>query len=381
MSRSLSFLKKMPAQQSTYFLLTVPKANWSVPEELPDGIVWMKGQEEIGEGGFHHYQLVVATKKKTTVTSLKKRFCEQAHVEHCRSPAANAYVWKEDTAVPDTRFELGSPPLKRNSTKDWEKIWESAKAGCLMEIPADVRIRCYTTFKKITVDYMEPEAIEKEVYCFWGPTETGKSKRAWSEATLNAFPKDPRSKFWDGYTGQENVVIDEFDGAIDICHMLRWLDRYPVIVEVKGASVILKARKIWLTSNVNPREWYTNAKPEQVKALLRRMTIIEYPFAKVQPKITDESVNELMNMLSIQSRIDTLKKEMPINEEVEWRKCPYHAPWKCQFDTQSECDRAESASTYEMLLNDRLPSVSDSDMDICSESEEEDEFGFDLRNK
>ena len=59
----------------------------------------------------------------------------------------------------------------------------------------------------------------------------------------SSIPKDPRTKFWDGYRNQENVVIDEFRGAIDIAHILRWFDRYPVIVEVKGSSVVLSAKK------------------------------------------------------------------------------------------------------------------------------------------
>jgi len=65
---------------------------------------------------------------------------------------------------------------------------------------------------------------------------------------------DPRSKFWDAYSGHEHVVIDEFRGGIDISHMLRWLDRYPVLVEVKGSSVCLKAGVIWITSNLHPRD-------------------------------------------------------------------------------------------------------------------------------
>lgn len=83
--------------------------------------------------------------------------------------------------------------------------------------------------------------MERKVYVFWGPTGTGKSRRAWDEAGPDAYPKDPRSKFWDGYNGHSNVVLDEFRGAIDVSHLLRWFDRYPVLVEVKGSSRILSA--------------------------------------------------------------------------------------------------------------------------------------------
>lgn len=111
--------------------------------------------------------------------------------------------------------------------------------------------------------------------CYWGPTGTGKSRRAWDEATFDAYPKDPRTKFWDGYRGHRNVVLDEFRGAIDIAHLLRWMDRYPVIVEVKGSSVVLEAEKIWITSNLHPRDWYKELDYPTYQALERRMEIVE----------------------------------------------------------------------------------------------------------
>lgn len=71
-------------------------------------------------------------------------------------------------------------------------------------------------------------------------------------------------------------MVDEFRGGIDISHLLRWLDRYPVIIEVKGASTVLNAKKIWFTSNIHPRQWYPELDAETVNALLRRMTIVEF---------------------------------------------------------------------------------------------------------
>jgi len=113
-------------------------------------------------------------------------------------------------------------------------------------------------------------AQEKEVYVFWGRTGTGKSKRAWEEASLSAYPKSPTSIWWCGYQGHENVVIDEFRGQINISHVLRWLDRYPVIVEVKGSSVVLQAKRIWITSNISPDDWYPDLDEETRLALRRR---------------------------------------------------------------------------------------------------------------
>jgi len=114
------------------------------------------------------------------------------------------------------------------------------------------------------------------VWVFWGPTGTGKSRRAWVEAGMDAYSKDPRSKFWCGYIGQRNIVIDEFRGGIDLSHMLRWLDRYPVRVEIKGSSRPLLAEKIWITSNLSPDEWYPESDSESVRALRRRLTVIHF---------------------------------------------------------------------------------------------------------
>lgn len=77
-----------------------------------------------------------------------------------------------------------------------------------------------------------------------------------------------------GYGGQEHVIIDEFRGGIDIAHLLRWLDRYPVRVEVKGGSFPLLASRFWITSNIHPRQWYPDLDEATMDALLRRLTII-----------------------------------------------------------------------------------------------------------
>lgn len=197
------------------------------------------------------------------------------HAEPSRSAAANEYVWKDDTAVAGTRFELGKRPMQRGDSADWDKVRADAVAGRFDEIPSDIYIRNYGNLRRISSDNAQPAAIERVVTVYWGPTGTGKSRRAWEEAGIDAYPKDPRTKFWDGYRGQRHVVIDEFRGDIDIAHVLRWFDRYPVIVEIKGSSVVLSATHIWITSNLPPEMWYPNLDPQTRQALYRRLNINE----------------------------------------------------------------------------------------------------------
>jgi hypothetical protein len=143
-------------------------------------------------------------------------------------------------------------------------------------IPANVRVVNYRTIRAIGSDYSTAVGMERECFVFWGRTGTGKSRRAWDEAGLEAYGKDPRTKFWDGYQTQECVVIDEFRGGIDISHLLRWLDRYPVRVEIKGSSRPFCATKIWITSNIPPDRWYPECDQETLNALLRRLQVEEF---------------------------------------------------------------------------------------------------------
>lgn len=262
--------------QGRYFLLTIPHHHF-VPY-LPNGVSYIKGQLEQGAGetAYLHWQLLVAFPKKIRPLGVKAIFGDQCHVELSRSSAANDYVWKEETRVAGTQFELGKLAIKRNAAADWEQVWDAAKRGRVEEIPADIRIRNYSALRRIEKDFLQPVAVVREVFVFWGAPGTGKSRRAWEEAGLDAYPKDPCTKFWDGYQGGENVVIDEFRGEINISHVLRWFDRYPVNVECKFGAVTLRAKKIWITSNVDPREWYPGVNQDTLGALLRRLTITHF---------------------------------------------------------------------------------------------------------
>lgn len=243
-----------------------------------DIIAYSKGQREIGgESGYEHWQLIIHLKKPARLSALKKIFGDKCHWEPTRSERAEEYVWKSDTAVPNTQFQHGRRPVRRDCAADWDQVVADAKDGRLDNIPSDILVRCYSNLRRIASDNLKPNPIDRRCIVYWGATGTGKSHRAWTEASMEAYPKDPRTKFWDGYRDHENVVIDEFRGGIDISHMLRWLDRYPVVVEIKGSATTLKAKTIWITSNMDPRDWYKDIDEETKAALLRRLEITYFP--------------------------------------------------------------------------------------------------------
>lgn len=257
-------------------MLTIPRAEWSPPIQLEPAFSWIKGQAEIGEGGFEHWQVIVAFKEKKSLVGCKACFTSQTHCELSRSEAAGEYVWKDETAVAGTRFEFGAKPFRRASRTDWEDVWVLAVQGDFAAIPASVRVQSYGNLLRIRSDHARPLAMERECVVYWGPTNLGKSRRAWDEAGLASYPKDPRTKFWDGYQGEENVVIDEFRGAIDCAHLLRWLDRYPARVEVKGSARNLCAKKYWITSNLDPKVWWPELDDATFQAFRRRVTVVQF---------------------------------------------------------------------------------------------------------
>ena len=270
----------MPSKQAVAWIGTVPLAEWDAHREdyerCRPPLCYCRGQSEIGEHGYAHAQVVAHFGRKLALKAVKSYFHGTGHWEPTRSAAANEYVWKDATAVEGSRFEWGDRPKRLNCKKDWDAIWTSAVNGDYEAIPASVRVSSYRTLKAIASDHMVPTAMERTCTVFWGNTGTGKSRDAWAAAGLHAYPKDPKSKFWCGYRDHDAVIIDEFRGGIDISHVLRWLDRYPVIVEVKGGACCLRATKIWITSNIHPNAWYPDLDVETRNALLRRLNVIEY---------------------------------------------------------------------------------------------------------
>lgn len=261
-------------------MLTIPHASFT--PYLPPGCAWIRGQLEEGRngsgedgpGGYLHWQIIVAFTTKRSINQVTELF-GPFHAELTRSSAAGNYVWKEETRVPTTQFELGAKPVALSNKTDWDQVWRDAQSGELERIPPFVRVKSYRTIRAIASDYARPEPAFRTAKVFWGPTGTGKSSRAWEEATSDAYIKSARTKFWDGYQGETSVIIDEFRGNIDVSYLLTWFDRYPVRVEIKGSSTVLRATRFWVCSNLHPRQWYPDLDEATYLALERRLEIIE----------------------------------------------------------------------------------------------------------
>lgn len=115
---------------------------------------------------------------------------------------------------------------------------------------------------------------EPEVFWYWGLTGAGKSRAA-AALCPNAWWSGRDLRWWQGYDGHEDVIIDDFRGDFCTFHeLLRILDRYPCTIETKGGSRQLLAKRIIITCPVRPEMAYKGC-GEHMCQLLRRITVIK----------------------------------------------------------------------------------------------------------
>lgn len=116
---------------------------------------------------------------------------------------------------------------------------------------------------------LQSEAYEAEdVRGFWyhGPPGTGKSRAA---RLLGDFYLKSQNKWWDGYSGQPIVILDDLDknGSCLFHHLKIWADRYACTGEIKGGTVNLQHHKFVVTSNYTIDELFED---EHVREAIKR---------------------------------------------------------------------------------------------------------------
>lgn len=124
------------------------------------------------------------------------------------------------------------------------------------------------------------------VNILWGCTGSGKTHSAFAQAkelgpyyVLRQYGELSGVTCWNGYRGEEIVIIDEFYGWAKWNELLGWLDRYEAQVRVHGDTVQLMAHTFFITSNSDPRTWYSKLFEEgkaEWATLRRRISLIKH---------------------------------------------------------------------------------------------------------
>lgn len=115
------------------------------------------------------------------------------------------------------------------------------------------------------------------VSVLWGETGTGKTRFVYETHGYDeVYCKcGDMGSWWDGYTGQDVLLLDDFYGWIKHGQLLRVLDGHPLQLQIKGATTYAAWTKVYITSNKPPDQWYRmGLTPE----LARRINVItQYP--------------------------------------------------------------------------------------------------------
>ena len=78
--------------------------------------------------------------------------------------------------------------------------------------------------------------------------------------------------WWDGYTNQDVILIDDFDGKWPFRDLLRLLDRYPYQGQIKGGYVKINSPHIYITCEFPPADIYQPG--NELNQIIRRLDII-----------------------------------------------------------------------------------------------------------
>lgn len=263
-----------------------PQAKFWENEVTREHIAYLIGQEEKGHGetAYEHYQVYLVLKEKKRLTWLKKHIHPTAHWEKKRGTVAEAvdYVTKEDTRVPDgLHIEIGERPSEQTeaatvqaaANKLREKDDIQIEAQTILdrlnkgefipwrEIPVDIQMKTgfLMAYNKATRDMVGPERPDLKIITIIGPPGCGKSY-----AISKLFPGAGRwikgnNGHWFCNCKSEVMVFEEFSGQIELQSMLKYLDPYPLALEVKGGTEPAMYRLVIITSNTPIDAWYTTA--------------------------------------------------------------------------------------------------------------------------
>lgn len=117
-----------------------------------------------------------------------------------------------------------------------------------------------------------PRWRDVKVYVLWGDSRTGKSRKVYELEGDKVYSKQDDNAYFDGYdpAKHEALLLDECVGYFKLPQMLKWLDGYPVMLNQKFGGAYANWKRVYILSNVPPREWYPNASRAQLNALYKR---------------------------------------------------------------------------------------------------------------
>ncbi|ADU76997.1 Rep protein [Cyclovirus PKgoat11/PAK/2009] len=239
------------------------------------------GEESAPTTGTLHLQGFCNLHKPTRYSTIKKHLDNSIHIEKANGTDEQNQKYCSKSGI---FFESGIPN-KQGTRNDLKSVVESinkegATLGNIATEHPEIYIRYFRGIQQLLqlVRPIRQRDFKTEVFYYWGPPGSGKSRRALEEARQldgESIYYKPRGLWWDGYEQQRSVIIDDFYGWIKYDEMLKIMDRYPYKVQIKGGFQEFTSEKIFITSNVDVCDLYKFVGYETA-AFDRRITLKEY---------------------------------------------------------------------------------------------------------
>jgi len=232
----------------------------------------------------------------------------------------DAGPWRSD----DTNKDLA--PYEQGYRSDISSLCNEIKNGAsnydIAQIMPEMLIKYSKGISVLRESCIEPAPLWRNISVFviWGKTGIGKSRAARVIDTELWSLWCPTGQWWDGYAGENTLLIDEFTGDIPITLMNNLLDGYRLTLNVKGSTTKAKWTTVIICSNSSPESWYRNESIDLRDAFLRRITKSKGFGSSM---ITRDDIKELITIPDKKSSTVTttsttpLHIELPSNNEVE----------------------------------------------------------------
>lgn len=235
--------------------------------------------EEVGENGTPHLQGYIELHTQKSLDVMKKKFNARAHYERRRGTAKEAADYcKKDGVI----FEVGTISAQ-GERKDLQVLKQDIVDGKSVDA---ICMECPITFHMYGRTLERIESIVSasrrrtemtEGIWYFGGTGAGKSHMAFEECGPDTYIVPNDKGWWDGYTGQANVIFNDFRGGIPYNEMLKLVDKWPETVPRRGkAPMPFTSARVYVTSSLPPNEVYCNrAEEDNLDQLWRRFKVFK----------------------------------------------------------------------------------------------------------
>lgn len=231
-------------------------------------------QKEQGEQGTPHYQGYAQFNARKRLSWLKSECSSSAHFQIARgSPQENKQYCSKPEGRLDGPWEQGTITVQGQRT-DLSAFHDSLRSGCtnakLWDDHFSSMLRYNKSVSTYRVQTTPPRSAQPTVIILVGPSGCGKTRLV-RDTFPNAYWK-PDNKWFDGYEQEDTIILDEFyDYWFQFSLLLRLLDRYPLLTEIKGMHTPISATTFVFTTNTHPDTWYPGVDYRRRPALDRRL--------------------------------------------------------------------------------------------------------------